>query len=354
MFMPMKGYHNQPVAGSNKAIASSGNANIHLFTVKNEKSIAPLDDFSGQWQECTPENVASFSAAAYYFGKMIQQVLNVPVGLISSSWGGTRIEPWISETGIKKFDFVSMEDGRKNGEITQQTPTVLFNAMVNPVVGYALKGALWYQGEANRREPGQYLQLMPGLVQDWREQWGIGDFAFYYAQIAPFDYSTPGLNSAYLREAQLKASEVIPNSGMACLLDIGEKHIIHPSDKEATGDRLAYLALAKTYGQKGFECSGPVLKEMTVEGSTAKLTFDHAENGLTTFGQELNNFEVAGENKHFYPATAVITRNGVSVSSPMVDKPVAVRYAFEDYVVGTLYNTEGLPASSFRTDDWGE
>ena len=292
--------------------------------------------------------------AAYYFGKMIQQVLNVPVGLISSSWGGTRIEPWISESGIKKFDFVSLQDGRKNGEITQQTPTVLYNAMVNPMVGYAIKGALWYQGEANRKEPDQYVKLLPGLVQDWREQWGIGDFSFYYAQIAPFDYPTPGLNSAFIREAQLKASEVIPNSGMACLLDIGEKSIIHPSDKEVTGDRLAYLALVKTYGEKGFEYSGPVLKEMTIEGSTAKLTFDHADNGLTTFGQELNNFEVAGENKHFYPATAVITRNGVSVSSPNVDKPVAVRYAFEDYVVGTLYNTEGLPASSFRTDDWNE
>jgi len=139
---------------------------------------------------------------------------------------------------------------------------------------------------------------------------------------------------------------------MACTMDVGERDCIHPADKETVGQRLAYLALAKTYGRKGFEYSGPVLKAMTVEGSIVKLTFDHAENGLTTFGKELTNFTVAGENKRFVKATAFITGEGITLFSPTVEKPVAVRYAFEDFVVGELFNTEGLPASSFRTDEW--
>jgi len=182
--------------------------------------------------------------------------------------------------------------------------------------------------------------------------WGIGEFPFYYVQIAPFDYGPTGLNSAYLREAQLKASNALPNMGMACLMDAGEKDCIHPANKKAAGERLAFLALAKTYGKGGFEYSGPVLKEMKTEGGLVYLTFDHAANGLTTFGKELVNFKVAGENKRFYPAQAFITNTGITLFSPVVAKPVAVRYAFDDFVTGELYNTEGLPASSFRTDTW--
>jgi len=352
MEMPVKGFRNQPVLGSNEAIATSDNASIRLFTVTRKTSLEPLDDFEGKWVECVPENAADFSATAYYFGRMLQEALGVPVGLINSSWGGTRIEPWISEAGIKKFDFVSLPDKKQTGTISPQTATVLYNAMVRPMVGYSIKGALWYQGESNRNEPEQYVQLLPGLVKNWREEWGAGDFPFYYVQIAPYDYGTSGLNSALLREAQLKASDAVPNTGMACLMDIGEKTCIHPANKLATGERLALLTLAKTYGKNGFEYSGPVLKDMTVDGSLVKLTFDHAQNGLTTFGKELVNFKVAGEDKRFYPAEAAITGTGISLSSPYVVKPVAVRYAFDNFVVGELFNTEGLPASSFRTDDW--
>lgn len=353
MEMPVKGYRNQPVIGSNEVIATSVNPSIRLFTVKRNVSLTPLSDFEGSWKECVPGNVADFSATAYFFGQMLQQALGVPVGLVVSSWGGTRIEPWFSESGIKKFDFVSLPDKGQTGKVSQQTPTVLYNAMVKPVVGFAIKGVIWYQGEANRNEPGQYLQLMPGLIKDWRNEWGIGDFPFYYVQIAPFDYRK-GTSSAFLREAQLKASTAVDNTGMACMMDIGEEHCIHPSHKKLTGDRLAYLALAKTYGKTGFEYSGPVLKDMTVDGSVVKLTFDHADNGLTTFGKEPTDFEVAGEDKRFHPADAKVTRHGVILSSPDVPHPVAVRYAFDDFVVGRLFNTEGLPASSFRTDNWDE
>ncbi len=352
MQMTMLGYFNQPVIGANEAIATSANDAIRLFTVKREKSLTTKDDFTGEWLECVPQNVADFSAAGYFFGKMVQQALGVPVGLICSSWGGTRIEPWMSENGFKNFDWVKLPDKNMQGDFTQQTPTVLYNAMIAPMVGYSIAGGLWYQGEANRNEPDKYEKLLPGLVENWRTEWGIGEFPFYYVQIAPYDYGQGGLNSAFIREAMLNAADDIPNIGMACIMDAGEKDCIHPAMKKEAGERLAYLALTKTYGQKGFEFSGPVLKEMTIEGQVVKLTFDHARNGLTTFGKELTNFKVAGENKRFFPAKAFITNKGITLFSPQVEKPVAVRYAFDDFVVGELFNTEGLPASSFRTDDW--
>ncbi len=352
MQMPMKGYYNQPVLGANEAIATSENDNIRLFTVERNKSLEPLDDFTGEWKECNPENVAEFSATAYYFGRMIQDALNVPVGLVSTNWGGTRIEPWISESGLKDFSWVELPDKNRTDDYSQQTPTVLYNAMIAPMVGYAMRGGLWYQGESNRNQPKEYEKLLPGLVQNWRNKWNIGDFPFYYVQIAPFDYGQGGINSAYIRESMLNAADDIPNIGMASIMDAGEKDIIHPANKEVAGERLAYLALANTYGKKGFETSGPVLKDMTIDGQLVKLTFNHAQNGLTTYGKELQNFEIAGENQRFVPADAFITQQGITLFSPMVEKPVAIRYAFKDFVVGELFNTEGLPASSFRSDDW--
>jgi sialate O-acetylesterase len=350
MEMKMKGNRNEPVSGSNEFIATSSNEQIRFITVPHASSLSPLYDFKGSWKTCEPENVSEFSATAYLFGLMLHKVLKVPIGLICTSWGGTRIEPWISETGFTKFDWVKLPDKTLTGTLSQQTPTVLFNGMINPVVGYGMRGAIWYQGEANRNEPAQYLQLLPGLIQNWRSVWGIGEFPFYYVQIAPFDNGPTGLNSAYLREAQLNASTAIPNIGMACIMDTGEKDCIHPANKSAAGNRLAYLAMVKTYGKKGFACEGPVLKEMKVEGNQVTLTFNNAANGLTSSGKELSCFEIAGSNKRFYPATAYITTAGITLFSKSVNVPVSVRYAFKDFIVGDLFNTEGLPASSFRTD----
>jgi sialate O-acetylesterase len=311
-----------------------------------------MDDFSGNWKNCEPENVSEFSATAYYFGLMLNKVLNVPIGLINTSWGGTRIEPWISEKGFDKFSFITLPDKNQQGTLSPQTPTVLFNAMINPMVGYGIKGAIWYQGESNRNEADKYELLLPGMVENWRSAWAIGEFPFYYVQIAPYDYGTTGLSSAFLREAQLKASTAIPNIGMACIMDIGEKSCIHPANKAVGSNRMAFLALAKTYDKQGFTSSGPVLNEMTVEGSVVKLTFKNAVNGLTSYGMELSCFEIAGANKRFFKANAFITGTGISLFSPFVAEPVAVRYAFKDFIVGDLFNTEGLPASSFRTDTW--
>jgi sialate O-acetylesterase len=224
--------------------------------------------------------------------------------------------------------------------------------MINPIVGYGMRGAIWYQGESNRNEASRYQKLMPGLIQNWRDVWGIGDFSFYYMQIAPFDYGPEGLSSAYLREAQLKASTALKNIGMASIMDIAEKDCIHPANKEIGSNRLAMLALGETYGIKGINGRSPVFKEMKVSEGVVKITFDQAPNGLTSFGKELSCFEVAGASKRFYPAKAFITGTGITVMSPSVAEPVAVRYAFKDFIVGDLFGTDGLPVSSFRTDDW--
>jgi sialate O-acetylesterase len=352
MEMPVKGYMNQPVIGSNEAIATSENPKIRLFTVTKATHLLPQDDFTGSWKLCEPENVSQFSATAYFFGLMLNKALDVPVGLVNTSWGGTRIEPWISEDGIKKFDFVTLPDKNQTGTLSPQTPTVLFNGMINPMVGYGIRGAIWYQGESNRNEPDKYVKLLPGMVENWRSLWGVGEFPFYYVQIAPYNYGLTGLNSSYLREAQFKAASAIKNIGMASTMDKGEEFCIHPADKKAGGDRLAYQALVKTYGKKGFAAEGPVLKEMKIEGQMVMLTFENAVNGLTSFGKALSCFEIAGANKRFFPATAFFSRTGINLFSQYVTEPVAVRYAFSDFIVGDLFNTEGLPASSFRTDDW--
>ena len=351
MAMTMSGRHNQPVKGANKMIALSSNEKIRLFTVGQNTSHTPLDNLKGTWLKCKPENVVSFSATAYFFGKMLEEALNVPVGLICSSVGGSKIEPWIGQSGLTGFSWIDLSKEPKTSNV-KHVPTLLYNAMINPIVGYRMRGVVWYQGEANRKEAKNYGKLLVGLVRNWREQWAIGDFAFYYCQIAPYDFLETNTNSAFLREAQLDAQDNISNSGMASLLDIGEKDCIHPANKEITGERLAYWALAKTYRIKGIGYSGPVLKKMNVEGRMVNLSFDNAENGLTSYGKELKNFRIAGEDRRFHPAKATITTDGISLYSSGVDKPVAVRYAFDDFVVGELFNIEGLPASSFRTDAW--
>lgn len=359
MGMALKGGLNMPVFNSNASIANSANKSIRLFTVGRKTSLEPVSELQGIWKECEPGTASGFSAVAYFFGEMLQRTLKVPVGLINSSWGGTTIEAWMGENGTRKFDFITFPNKTETEKLNEKwpkTPSILFNGMVNPIKGFSIRGVIWYQGEDNVRRPEQYIKLMPGLVENWREEWGIGNFPFYYVQIAPFEYGSnnygPNINSAFLREAQLKASSTIINSGMVCLLDAGEKDNIHPGNKKVVGERLAYLALSKTYGIKGIQFSGPVLKEMAIDGRLVNLTFDHAENGLTSFDKELENFEVAGENRQFYPAKASITRQGITLFSASVEKPVAVRYAFKNFVTGDLYNTEGLPASSFRTDEW--
>lgn len=225
--------------------------------------------------------------------------------------------------------------------------------MVAPLLGYGVRGFTWYQGESNRHEPALYERLLPALVADWRRQEASpGESPFYYVQIAPYGSQDKGRSGPRLREAQLKDLALIPNSGMASTMDVGMEKYIHFMDKTAPAHRLAYWALARTYGIQGISYCGPVYKAMTVKGRKATLSFAYAEYGLTAFGKPLTLFEVAGADQVFHPATAAIKSGKVEVESEQVTAPVAVRYAYKEFVVGDLFNNDGLPASSFRTDEW--
>lgn len=357
MEMPMKGFKNQPVLGGNEAIFKSKNKNIRLITVKRASHLTPQDDFIGEWKEATPENVKAFSATGYYYGRLLNEMLDVPVGLVLSAWGGSWIESWMSKDMLSGFDEVKLPQSDADIKEKNRTPTTLYNGMINPIAGYTIRGCIWYQGESNYDRPSQYLKLFPNMVSEWRKLWGQGEFPFYYCQIAPYDNPIEkhgDFNSAFLREAQYKSASLIPHSGMVVLMDIGEEKCIHPKDKKTGGERLAMMVLAKTYGMTGFAYESPTFKEMTVENGKAILSFENAPMWLTSFGKELQQFEIAGADKVFYPAKADIRRSKIEVYSGKVNNPVAVRYAFKDFVTGDLFSTEGLPLSSFRTDDWDE
>lgn len=361
MEMPMKGFLGQPVTGSNMIILKSGNNRIRMLTVPRNSKAEPVDSFKANWVEAAPETVAEFSATGYYFGKLLNEMLDVPVGLINVSFGGSCIQAWMSkETTV---DFEDKKIPESDDAITRNDrnrfPSVLFNGMLSPVIGYGIRGAIWYQGETNYKESVLYEQLFPSMVADWRTRWGIGEFPFYYCQIAPFDYSRfnqtdnkPEYNSAFLRDAQRKCAGIIPNSAMAVLMDCADFDNIHPADKDKAGERLALLALSSTYGLKGFASASPEYKAIEINGSTVTVSFDHVPNGITSFGHDVTAFELAGEDKIFYQATAFVRGKSVILSSPRVKEPVAVRYAWKDYIKAEIFNTEGLPLSSFRTDDW--
>lgn len=359
MEMPMKGFKNQPIEGANMDILNSKNNAIRLFSVKRNASLVPQNDVTGQWQEANPESVKEFSATAYYFGRLLNKNLNIPVGLILSAWGGSSAEAWMSNEMLKAFPQVKIPTSEEGIKDKNRAPTMLYNAMIKPLEGLSVKGMIWYQGETNYDRANTYTEMFSTLVSGWRKNWSLKDtIPFYYCQIAPYDYSLVTekgkevINSAFLREAQLKAETIIPKSGMAVLLDVGLKEGIHPPKKQIPGERLALLALSKTYGNSGFACESPLYKAIEIHNDTLQVSFDRAPMWLTAKGGESKLFTIAGDDMVFYPAKAWIVRSKVYVKSDQVKKPIAVRYAFENYVEGDLFSTEGLPVSSFRSDNW--
>jgi len=360
MEMPMKGFRGQPILGSNEEILKSANDQIRLYTVPRS-SITERQENSkpSLWKASAPEAVAGFSATAYYFGKLLSEILHVPVGLINDSYGGSSIEAWMSPEVLKGYPEIKVPSKGDTIKEVSRTPTTLYNGMLFPVMGYGIRGAIWYQGESNYERADQYERLFPDLVKEWRNIWGMGEFPFYFMQIAPYNYEQlppyrkgGKFSSAFIRDAQRKSLDRIPNSGMAVTMDIGEENSIHPANKKQGGTRLAYLALAQTYGVKGFGFSSPAYESMEIKDNSAVLKFKSAANGLTSFGKPLNLFEIAGADRKFFPATAKLSGSSITVSSEQVKKPAAVRYAFKDFVIGDLFGTDGLPVSSFRTDDW--
>lgn len=357
-----------PVKASNnpeKEIAEAKYPEIRLFQVKKALSPdAPADDVEGHWAVCSPETVGNFSAVAYFFGREIQNATSRPVGLIGTYWGGTPAEAWTSREKlesveslkplVESWDARSKKEGNEGTE-ARKSPhhaATLYNGMLEPIIPFAIRGAIWYQGESNAGRAYQYRTLFPAMITDWRERWGQGDFPFLFVQLANYvPQNLPEGAWAELREAQSMTLE-LPNTGQAVIIDIGDAGDIHPKNKQDVGQRLALAAMAVAYDKKDVVSSGPMLKEVKFEDDKAVLTFDHVGGGLEAKGGALKGFAVAGEDQVFKPADAKIDGDTIVVSSPEVKNPKAVRYAWANNPEATLYSAEGLPASPFRTDKW--
>lgn len=361
-------------------VKAATQSQIRLFTVGLAASQTPKNEVEGRWQVCSPNSVYDFSAVAYFFGKNLYENLNVPIGLISSSWGGTRAEAWTSQEVLEenpdylpilerftdkqinyyrelkdyyqksqKVNKAETETQLKKpnyGELNKD-PYVLYNAMLHPLINYTIKGVTWYQGESNAQRAYQYRTLFPDMIQNWRSDWKQEQLPFYFVQIAPHHSQNPEI-----REAQLMAYRSVKNTGIVVTTDIGNPKNIHPENKQEVGRRLALWARSKTYGEKQIEYSGPLYRDFKVKKNKIQIYFDFAENGLQKKGKQLTHFEIAGEDQKFYPAKAKIKGNTVIVSSAEVKKPVAVRFGWSKSPEPNLFNTAGLPASPFRTDDW--
>ena len=383
-------------ANAEQEIAKSDYPRIRLFTVKRTVADQPLQDTEGHWVACGPETVKSFSAVGYFFGRYLHKELDTPVGLIHSSWGGTPAEAWTSQSTLEsepefkpildRWEEIlanypqekekyqqrlaqweqEVENAKNEGKPEPRKPwpplgpdhphrpASLYNGMIAPLIPYAIKGIIWYQGESNAGRAYQYRALFPAMVHNWRRSWGQSDFPFLFVQLANFNATkfqwTEGA-WAELREAQLMTL-TLPKTAMAVAIDIGEADDIHPKNKQDVGHRLGLAALAIAYG-RDVVYSGPIYESMTVESDRVRLRFKHIGEGLVTQnGEQLKGFAIAGSDQKFVSAEANINGDTVVVWSDQVPKPVAVRYAWADNPACNLYNKTNLPASPFRTDDW--
>jgi sialate O-acetylesterase len=372
---------------------------IRLISVPKVGTQEPQFDFKGKWEACTPETVKNFSAVGYFFGRQIHQTIGVPVGLIDDAWGGSAAEAWVSRDRLAadsrlkgllaEWDKFEKDVPRLQEEYDEQAearrdvaakakaegrpaprvpespqarlrgnarPANIYNGVLKPTIGYGIKGVIWYQGESNAGRAYQYRDLFPLMIQSWRDEWGIGDFPFYWVQLADFmkESAAPGDSSwAELREAQTMTMDRLKNTGQAVILDLGEAQDIHPRNKQDVALRLARWALARDYGVH-LPYKSPAYKSMAKQGDSVVLTFDNVENGLKAFDvPEIRGFTVAGNDKKFVKATAkLVGKDKVEVRADGVADPVAVRYAWADNPVCNLYSSTGLPVTPFRTDDW--
>ena len=406
MQMPLKD------TGATGDIANADLPGVRFISVKPVIASSPKQDVKASPWACSAKTPAGWTAVGFYFGRRLNSELGLPVGLIQATWGGSGIEPW---TPLEDFDAIPelaeyiaafrkkeqayrqalpdtmnaletwINDARKSiandsdlpaepewpvypGAMDVEQPAAMYHAMVHPLIPYAIRGVIWYQGEHNGGPGELYYHMMRALIGGWRRAWGQGDFPFYYVQLANYraDTKNPAGGDMWtdLRNCQLRALS-ITNTGMAVAIDIGETQDIHPKNKYDVGDRLVRWALARDYGQTNIVVSGPLYREMKIEGSRVRLFFDHIGGGLMAgekTGREptrevkdgkLQRFAIAGEDRQWVWADAAIDGDTVVVSSPAVTSPVAVRYAYSMNPQGcNLYNRAGLPASPFRTDSW--
>jgi len=340
-----------------REIAAAKHPRIRLLTVPRRPTAEPAPIGPVRWLTCTPKTVPAFSAVGYYFGRAIQREVRVPIGLINSSYGGTPAEAWTRAEALTDDALRSRhEKARTAGKAHPRSPSTLWNGMTAPFVTFPIRGVIWYQGESNATRAEQYRTLFPAMIGDWRVQWGREDLPFLFVQLANWGKDPPnarGSNWAELRDAQLHTLRTVPRTGMAVTIDIGNPKNIHPKNKQDVGERLARWALVMEYGKR-MVVSGPIPMSHRVDGQRITILFDHVGRGLRLRsgidGQ--TGFTIAGEDRVFRPAKAKIVGRGVVVSHPEIALPVAVRYAWANAPLATLFNREGLPASPFRTDDW--
>lgn len=365
MQMTLMGGGGSPVDGSMDAIAMSGRYNkaIRFSTIPTLLSATPQDSIPCDWKECNSDNSPWFSAIAYFFATKLNDMLDVPVGIVSCSYGGSPVEGWMPESILKEYPKVDLSLAAKEGVEPNDQPMAMYNAMLYPVAGYTVKGFIWNQGETNalRRTQGIYPEYLSRMVAHWRQLWGDDTLPFYTVEIPPFEYDGPEkIMGALQREAQLKAVDLIPHSDIVSSLDLftpGLMCQIHPSVKRPAGERLAYMAAGDTYKISNIQYKSPRYASMELkdDGATAFIRFANADDGLAPF-QGLKGFEVAGEDKVFHPAKATQIFSpevGVSVTCPEVKKIVAVRYAFKNWPEGAnVYGMSHLPLLPFRTDNW--
>jgi sialate O-acetylesterase len=336
-----------------KELPNSTNTNIRLFHIPKTTSAYPQDNCAGTWKNCTPDNLKSFSAVAYYFGKKLQKELNVPIGLINTSWGGTPAEVWTPQEVVES-DAVLKEAASKLPQ-TDWWPTTAgmnYNAMIAPITNFSIAGAIWYQGESNVPTAASYTKLMNAMIDSWRKAWNK-EIPFYYVEIAPFKYGEKN-TSALLREAQTKTL-AHPKTGMAVITDLVEDvKDIHPRQKEGVGNRLAGWALADTYNKQGIVYKSPMYKNMEVNKNKAIVYFDNAQDGLMLKAgdKKATEFYIAGDDKTFLPADVKIENDHVILSNKQIKTPVAVRFSFSNTGIGNIFSKAGLPVNPFRTDDW--
>jgi len=381
-------------------VAGANYPQLRLFLVKRAWNPQPQEHLSAKWAACTPSSVTHFPAVGYFFGRELQRKLKVPVGLLGASWGGTRIEPWTPPVGFKavpELRHITREvelqdpasamhkeamrnvldqqqqwirlaqqclDGSTVAPLppiyprelqpfnSNQNPTVLYNAMIYPMVPYALRGVIWYQGEANLNDGKIYGQKMRALVKGWQQVFHNPGLAFYFVQLAPYNYGEwANYMLPLMWETQAEFAASMPNVGMAVINDIGNLKNIHPTNKQDVGHRLALLALAGAYDRRDVVCDSPAFKSMRVAGNQLIVDFTHAKELKTRDGKAPSEFEIAGMNGIYFPAEVKLSGTSAMLSSPKVDHPLAMRFAWHMLAVPNLVNEAGLPAGAFRAGE---
>lgn len=332
-------------------VKNAANNKIRFFNIPKTTSIFPLEDVRAEWVVCTAETMKNFSTAAYFFGKKINEQLNVPVGLISACWGGTPAEVWTPEDVVLNDKILKEAAAKlKNFDWWPSTPGYAYNAMIAPLTKFKIAGTIWYQGESNTETAATYQQLFTAMISAWRKKWD-NDFSFYFVQIAPYSYGTNNI-CALLREAQSKTT-ALTKTGMVVTSDLVDNiNDIHPKLKKEVGERLANYALADNYGKTNIAFKSPAYKTMRLEKNKIRISFSDADNGLMLKGTTATDFFIAGADRKFLPAVVKLEGNTVVVFNKDIKAPAAVRFGFSNTAMPNLFSADGLPVNLFRTDDW--